>query len=137
MGIYDCGSGTHRDGAFSGYSSRWRCWIMLTHGSNGFGLPQACCKEQCSMPKYKNNTNLENSPRSCPAVVLFYTKVSSKVGLTQKIEALQRTFTARLAQCQDINYWERLKSLKLLSLQKAKGALCHHDYVEDSQRTPS
>ena len=44
----------------------------------------------------------------------------SKVGLTQKIEALQRTFTARLAQCQDMNYWERLKSLKLMSLQRQR-----------------
>jgi hypothetical protein len=44
----------------------------------------------------------------------------SKVGLTQKIEALQRTFTARLAQCQDMNYWERLKSLKLMSLQRRR-----------------
>lgn len=44
----------------------------------------------------------------------------SKVGLTQKIEALQRTVTARLAQCQDMNYWERLKSLKLMSLQRRR-----------------
>ena len=45
---------------------------------------------------------------------------TSKVGLTQKIEALQRTYISRIAQCQDMSYWERLKSLKLMPLQRRR-----------------
>ena len=44
----------------------------------------------------------------------------SKIDLTQRIEGLQRSFTAKLAQCVNMNYWERLKSLKLMSLQRRR-----------------
>ena len=45
----------------------------------------------------------------------------SKIELAQRIEGLQRSFTAKLAQCVNMNYWERLKSLKLMSLQRGRG----------------
>ena len=44
----------------------------------------------------------------------------TKIGLTKKIEALQRTFTARIDICQDKDYWERLSLLKLMSLQRRR-----------------
>ena len=36
------------------------------------------------------------------------------------IEAVQRSFTNRIQGCKDMNYWERLDSLKLFSLQRRR-----------------
>lgn len=44
----------------------------------------------------------------------------TKIGMTKKIEALQRTFTARINVCQDKDYWERLSLLNLMSLQRRR-----------------
>ena len=37
-------------------------------------------------------------------------------GLTKKIEALQRSFTRRIQTCKNMDYWQRLSFLKLMSL---------------------
>ena len=42
----------------------------------------------------------------------------SKVGDIQALEAVHRHFTKRVAGCSDLDYWERLKKLKMLSLQR-------------------
>ena len=44
----------------------------------------------------------------------------SKIGDIQLLEAVQRNFTRRIASCKDLNYWDRLKKLKLLSLQRRR-----------------
>ena len=36
------------------------------------------------------------------------------------VEAVQRSFTAKISGCEDLNYWERLKKLKLYSLQRRR-----------------
>ena len=41
-------------------------------------------------------------------------------GLTKKIEALQRSFTRRIQTCKDMDYWQRLSFLKLMSLQRRR-----------------
>ena len=38
----------------------------------------------------------------------------------QAIEAIQRTFTYKIIEVQDLNYWERLHELKLYSLQRRR-----------------
>ena len=38
----------------------------------------------------------------------------------QKIEGIQRSFTSKIGTMQDLNYWERLKSLNLMSLQRRR-----------------
>ena len=40
--------------------------------------------------------------------------------LTQAIETLQRSFTAKISGCQGLDYWQRLKKLKLMSLQRRR-----------------
>lgn len=42
----------------------------------------------------------------------------TRVGQKQKIEALQRTFTRHIETVKDINYWKRLKYLKLYSIER-------------------
>ena len=45
---------------------------------------------------------------------------SSKVSDIQQAEGVQRTFTSRISGMQHLNYWERLKSLNLMSLQRRR-----------------
>lgn len=44
----------------------------------------------------------------------------SRVGEIQKLEAVQRTLTARIDGLQHLNYWERLQELRLYSLQRRR-----------------
>ena len=41
----------------------------------------------------------------------------SAVADIQKLENVQRVFTSRVAGCKDLAYWERLRALKIQSLQ--------------------
>ena len=43
-----------------------------------------------------------------------------KVSDIQQLEAVQKTFTKRIWGIQDLDYWQRLKSLKLMSLQRRR-----------------
>ena len=45
---------------------------------------------------------------------------SCKTSETQEIEEVQRTFTARIWGFQHLNYWQRLKALDLMSLQRRR-----------------
>ena len=42
------------------------------------------------------------------------------IGLIQELEDVQRTFTRRIAGLRDLTYWDRLKRLKLMSLQRRR-----------------
>ena len=42
------------------------------------------------------------------------------IGEIQKIEAVQRSFTARISEVSHMSYWERLKHLKLYSLERRR-----------------
>ena len=44
----------------------------------------------------------------------------SNIGDIQTIESVQRNFTRRINTCKDLNYWERLSKLKLMSLQRRR-----------------
>ena len=44
----------------------------------------------------------------------------TKIGDIQEIESVQRSFTRRVAGCQDLDYWQRLKKLSLMSLQRRR-----------------
>ena len=44
----------------------------------------------------------------------------SKIGDIQELESVQRTFTARISGMNDLNYWDRLKSLQLMSMQRRR-----------------
>ena len=44
----------------------------------------------------------------------------NKIADIQELESVQRTFTARIRGMESLNYWERLKSLKLMSLQRRR-----------------
>ena len=44
----------------------------------------------------------------------------SKIADIQELEGVQRTFTSRIAGCQDLDYWERLQRLSLMSLQRRR-----------------
>ena len=44
----------------------------------------------------------------------------SKIGDIQSIESIQRQFTRRIPSCKNLNYWERLKKLQILSLQRRR-----------------
>ena len=44
----------------------------------------------------------------------------SKIQDIEAIEKIQQNFTKRLSNCQNLNYWERLKKLKLMSLQRRR-----------------
>ena len=43
-----------------------------------------------------------------------------KIGDIQKLEEIQRHFTRRVDECAGMDYWERLKQLKILSLQRRR-----------------
>ena len=45
---------------------------------------------------------------------------SRKISDIQELEGVQRTFTARIAGVQHLDYWERLKKLSLMSLQRRR-----------------
>ena len=57
-----------------------------------------------------------------------------KVTDIQVLEGVQKTFTSWIWGLQHLDYWQRLKALKLMSLQRrrAKGALHVNPHVEDS-----
>ena len=44
----------------------------------------------------------------------------SKITDIQELEGVQQTITSKIAGCQDLNYWERLKKLSLMSLQRRR-----------------
>ena len=44
----------------------------------------------------------------------------SKIGDIEAIENVQRNFTRRISSCKDLNYWNRLSKLKLMSLQRRR-----------------
>ena len=43
-----------------------------------------------------------------------------EIGEIQRIEAIQRSFTAKIESCQHLNYWQRLEHLGLYSLQRRR-----------------
>ena len=43
-----------------------------------------------------------------------------KISDIQELEGVQRTFTSRIAGCQQLDYWERLQKLSLMSLQRRR-----------------
>ncbi len=43
-----------------------------------------------------------------------------KIADIEAIESVQRNYTRRISSCRDLNYWERLKKLSLLSLQRRR-----------------
>lgn len=45
---------------------------------------------------------------------------TSKLEDIKRLEAVQRTFTAKIAEVKHLSYWDRLKSLKLMSLQRRR-----------------
>ena len=44
----------------------------------------------------------------------------SKISDIQELESIQKSFTARIAGCQNLDYWERLNKLSLMSLQRRR-----------------
>lgn len=44
----------------------------------------------------------------------------TKTGDIEAIESIQRNFTRRISSCKDLDYWQRLKKLKILSLQRRR-----------------
>ncbi|XP_063676111.1 uncharacterized protein LOC134812558 [Bolinopsis microptera] len=44
----------------------------------------------------------------------------TKVTEIQKLETVQRSFTRKISGCRDLQYWDRLKKLKLMSLQRRR-----------------
>ena len=44
----------------------------------------------------------------------------TKISEIEIVEGVQREFTKRIADCSNITYWERLKKLKLMSLQRRR-----------------
>ena len=44
----------------------------------------------------------------------------TNIGQIRKIEAVQRAFTIKLQNIDDLNYWDRLKYLKFYSLERRK-----------------
>ena len=47
-----------------------------------------------------------------------------KITDIQKLDNVQRSFTRKFQGCHDLSYWERLKKLKLMSLQRRKERYC-------------
>ena len=48
----------------------------------------------------------------------------TKIGEIQKLEDVQRAFTRRVSGCRDLMYWDRLKRLKIMSLQRRRERYC-------------
>ena len=60
---------------------------------------------------------------ACKAIAIEYCCAvwdPHKIGDIKNIESVQRHFTRRVAGCSNLDYWERLKKLKLLSLQRRR-----------------
>ena len=72
------------------------------------------CRDSCTMLTLYKSLIRSLLEYCCP---LWH---PTTIGLTQKIEALQRSFTRKISGCQDMNYWERLSHLKLMSLQRRR-----------------
>ena len=43
-----------------------------------------------------------------------------KISDIQELESVQKTFTSKIGGCKELNYWERLKKLSLMSLQRRR-----------------
>ena len=62
-----------------------------------------------------------------------------KISDIQELEGVQRTFTSRIAGCHELDYWERLQKLSLMSLQRRRERyiilhmwkILHHDVSND------
>ena len=62
----------------------------------------------------------------------------SKVEDIIKLESVQRTFTARIREIKHLPYWERLKHLKLMSLQRRRERyILIHTYKIVNQLAPN
>ena len=48
----------------------------------------------------------------------------TKIGDIQRVESVQRNYTRKINGCKDLSYWDRLKKLKLLSLQRRRERYC-------------
>ena len=48
----------------------------------------------------------------------------SKISDIQKLESIQRYFTRKTNSCKELIYWDRLKKLKVLSLQRRRELYC-------------
>ena len=48
----------------------------------------------------------------------------SKISDIQKLESIQRCFTRKINGCKELTYWDRLKKLKILSLQRRRERYC-------------
>ena len=48
----------------------------------------------------------------------------SKISDIQKLESIQRSFTRKINGCKDLIYWDRIKKLKILSLQRRRERYC-------------
>ena len=44
----------------------------------------------------------------------------TRISDVQELEGVQKTFTAKIYGCRDLDYWERLKKLSLMSLQRRR-----------------
>ena len=58
----------------------------------------------------------------------------AKVSDIQQLESVQKTFTSRIAGCQDLDYWERLQKLSLMSrsredVRDSSSSLCGKFYT--------
>ena len=88
----------------TGRATKFAGWILRTFMSRD-------TKVMLLLWKSLVLSRLENS---CP----LWSPTS--VGDTQSIESVQRSFTAKIDGMKDLNYWERLESLKLYSLQRRR-----------------
>ena len=50
---------------------------------------------------------------------------------TSKIENIQKAFTKKILNMKNLNYWDRLKSLKIQSIERREGEVCYYLYVQD------
>ena len=48
----------------------------------------------------------------------------TSIGEIQKLEDVQRSFTRHISGCRDLSYWDRLKRLKIMSLQRRRERYC-------------
>ena len=48
----------------------------------------------------------------------------AKMGDIQKLENIQRSFLRRIAGCGQLDYWDRIKKLRIMSLQRRRERYC-------------